>query len=154
MFPSFCAFDTFKIYSPHHQSLVPASLHKCGKEQRKLCQSILSWTLLSSLILITALYTSLPVHNLQWLPISTELNINFPVFHSGHILASASLPGPIACNYVSYKMNHLSFPGLSHTFRGLGLSALFVLLSDFCLLTPFKTNFFHVLFSLNFSSLM
>lgn len=112
----FPPFYTSEIYSPHHQSLVPASLHNYAKEQRKLCQSILSWTLRSNLNLNHCLYISLPVHNLEWLPISTELNINFLVFHLRHILASASLSHLIACNYVLYKMNHLSFPG-SHFLR-------------------------------------
>lgn len=132
---------------------MPASLHGYAKEQRKLCQSILSCTLLSNLILITALYISLCVHNLQWLPISTELNRNFLVFHWRHILASAFLSGLIACNCVSYRTNHLLFPGsLSHFLRPwlicivCSASNTQAFLSDFCRLTPFKTNFFHVPF--------
>lgn len=97
-FPSFCAFSPSKICS-HHQSLVPASPDNCAKEQRKLCQSNSSCTLLSDFIVVTALYISLPGGNFQWLPISAELNRNFvafhSAFHSGYILASASLSGAL-----------------------------------------------------------
>ena len=99
MFPSFRAFYAPRICSSHHQSLVPPSPHNCAKEQRKLCQSNSSCTLLSDLIFFTALFISFPVHNFQWLPNTTELKISFLVWHSRHILAPASLSGLIACNY-------------------------------------------------------
>ena len=103
-----------EISSPHHQSLFFASLPNSAKEQRKLWQSILSCILLSDLILITALYVCLLVHNLQRLPISTELDVNFLVFRPSYILALPFLSSLIPYNYVSYKMNHCHSLDLLH----------------------------------------
>ena len=113
--------------SSRHQGLVPPFPHSCAKEQRKLCRSNSSCTLLSDLISLTALFISLPVHNFQWLPITPELKIGFLVWHSGHIWAPASLSGLIAC--ICFIQNEpLATPWISLSLWNLGLSALSALL--------------------------
>lgn len=101
--------------------------HSCAKEQRKLCRSNSSCTLLSDLISPTALFISLPVQNFQWLPITPESKIGFLVWHSRHIWAPASLSGLIAWNCF-IRNEPLATPWISLALLDLGLSGLSALL--------------------------